>query len=33
MKLEKLKIDTFTYEVPEYLISKKIPENLSNVFN
>ena len=26
----KIKIDTFTYEVPKYLISKKIPENLSN---
>ena len=26
----KIKIDTFTYEVPKYLVSKKIPENLSN---
>ena len=27
---KKIKIDTFTYEVPEFLISKKIPENPSN---
>ncbi len=26
----KLKIDTFTYEVPSFLILKKFPENLSN---
>ena len=26
----KIKIDTFTYEVPEYLISRKIPEKISN---
>ena len=29
-EIKKIKIDTFTYEVPEYLISKKIPENPSN---
>ena len=29
-EIKKMKIDTFTYEVPEYLISKKIPENPSN---
>ena len=27
---KKIKIDTFTYEVPEYLITRKPPENLSN---
>ena len=27
---KKIKIDVFTYEVPEYLISKKIPEKPSN---
>ena len=28
--IKKIKIDTFTYDVPEYLISKKIPEKISN---
>ena len=27
---KKIKIDTFTYEVPEYLITRKPPEKLSN---
>ncbi len=27
----KIKIDTFTYEVPYFLVSRKIPENISNV--
>ena len=30
IEFKKIKIDTYTYEVPEYLISKKIPKNLSN---
>ena len=29
--LKKVKIDNFTYEIPEYLISKKPPEKLTNV--
>ena len=29
-EINKIKIDTFTYEVPQYLISKKIPKNFSN---
>ncbi len=29
-KLQKIKIDTFTYEVPNYLIIKKIPQNITN---
>ena len=28
--IKKIKIDTFTYEVPEYLILKKVPEKISN---
>ena len=28
-EIKKIKIDTFVYEVPEFLISKKIPQNLS----
>ena len=28
--IKKIKIDTFTYEVPEFLISNVIPENLPN---
>ena len=28
--VKKIKIDTFTYEIPEFLISKKIPITLSN---
>ena len=28
-EITKIKIDTFVYEVPEFLISKKIPQNLS----
>ncbi len=28
--IRKIKIDNFTYEVPEYLISKKPPEKISN---
>ncbi len=28
--IQKIKIDTFLYEVPEYLISRKLPEELSN---
>ena len=27
----KIKIDTFTYEVPYFLVSRKIPENISNL--
>ncbi len=30
-KFRKVKIDTFTYEVPEYLILNKLPENFSNI--
>ena len=30
IEFRKIKIDTYTYEVPLYLISKKIPKNLSN---
>ena len=30
IEFRKIKIDTYTYEVPEYLISKKIPKNISN---
>ena len=30
IEFRKIKIDTYTYEVPVYLISKKIPKNLSN---
>ena len=29
-KIKKIKIETFYYEVPEYLISKKIPDKASN---
>ena len=29
--IKKVKIDTFTYEVPEYLITKKLPRNISNI--
>ena len=29
-QIRKIKIDNFTYEVPEYLISKKPPEKISN---
>ena len=29
-EVKKIKIDTFTYEIPEFLISKKIPITLSN---
>ncbi len=29
-ELKKVKIDTFTYEIPEFLITKKFPNNLSN---
>ena len=29
--INKIKIDGYTYEVPSYLISKKIPENFKNV--
>jgi len=29
-EIKKIKIDTFTYEVPEYLILRQVPENLSN---
>ena len=29
-KIKKIKIESFYYEVPEYLISKKIPEKASN---
>ena len=28
--IKKVKIDTFTYDVPQYLISKKIPEKIPN---
>ena len=28
--MEKIKIDTYTYDVPKYLISKKLPDNFSN---
>ncbi len=28
--IKKVKIDTFTYDVPQYLISKKVPEKISN---
>ena len=28
--INKIKIDGYTYEVPSYLISKKIPENFNN---
>ena len=27
---EKIKIDTFTYDIPKYLILKKLPDNTSN---
>ena len=27
----KIKIDDYTYEIPNYLIKKKIPNNLSNI--
>ena len=30
--IKKIKIDNFIYDVPEYLITKKIPKNLSNNF-
>ena len=29
--IKKVKIDTYTYEVPEYLITKKLPRNISNI--
>tara|TARA_B100000941_G_C28426810_1_gene511939 strand:- start:8 stop:685 length:678 start_codon:yes stop_codon:yes gene_type:complete len=29
-EIKKIKIDTFTYEVPEYLILRQVPKNLSN---
>ncbi len=29
-EIEKIKIDTYTYDVPKYLILKKLPSNLSN---
>ena len=29
--IKKIKIDTFTYEVPTYLILRKIPNKISNV--
>ncbi len=30
LEMEKIKIDTYTYDVPKYLISKKLPDNFSN---
>ncbi len=29
--IEKIKIDTYTYDVPKYLISKNLPDNLSSL--
>ena len=31
LNISKIKIDSFSYEVPEYLIIKKIPKNYSNI--